>query len=205
MIHRPLFAVLVLALSVVVAGCGTDDDPAPAPAAGTSSESPAPAAEVAQGRWWAWAAAEPEGRDPVSDPTGAHCGRNQPTGVWFLAGTFGGEVERRCAVPAGRPLLAPAVNRFSESASDCADFMATATGEVLVDDTPVTLDRVAGDRIEFTGVAGNAIGTGTDRVRATACGLWARVPGLPAGTHRVRISGHADGIDTAVDYTLEVS
>lgn len=204
MIRRLACVALLGAVLAAASACSGSDDgggsdggsDAGAPAAGSSA--------VPQGRWWAWAAAEAEGRDPVSDGSGEHCARNQPAEVWFLAGTFGGLAERVCTVPAGRPLVAPAVNRFSESAADCAEFMAGAAGEITVDGTAVTLDRIEAERVEFTGVADNAMGTGTDRIRATACGLWARIPALAAGRHVVHIRGTAGTFTTEAEYTITV-
>ena len=58
--------------------------------------------EELQRRWWTWAASEPERvGNPVADQDGSSCGRNQPRDVWFLAGFFGGQVERTCSVPGG--------------------------------------------------------------------------------------------------------
>ncbi|MFD6417225.1 hypothetical protein [Streptomyces sp. NPDC060194] len=62
------------------------------------------------GRWWKWALSAPEERSPVRDETGEHAGWRQPADVWFLAGTYGGRVERRCTIPAGRPLFFPVLN-----------------------------------------------------------------------------------------------
>lgn len=61
-------------------------------------------------RWWQWALAQPVSTNPVVDGTGEFCGAGQTGPVWFLAGTFGGSVIRRCAVPAGKALLVPVLN-----------------------------------------------------------------------------------------------
>ncbi|WP_231493863.1 hypothetical protein [Nocardiopsis sp. CNT312] len=62
------------------------------------------------GRWWRWVWSAPKGSDPVQDTTGRHASHNQPDDLWFLAGTYGGTVVRRCEVPAGRPLFFPVLN-----------------------------------------------------------------------------------------------
>ncbi len=48
--------------------------------------------------------------NPVEDNTGKFCGLGQSGPVWFLAGTFGGTVERTCTIPAGKALFYPLVN-----------------------------------------------------------------------------------------------
>ncbi|MEU7030716.1 hypothetical protein AB0A60_29020 [Streptomyces sp. NPDC046275] len=61
-------------------------------------------------RWWQWALSAPDDVSPVADPTGAHAAWNQPDDLWFLAGTYGGRVIRRCEIPAGRPVFFPVLN-----------------------------------------------------------------------------------------------
>jgi hypothetical protein len=67
-------------------------------------------------RWWQWAQSAPEDRSPVADTTGEYAGWQQPDDVWFLAGTYGGRVVRRCEIPAGRPLFLPVLNRVHTKA-----------------------------------------------------------------------------------------
>ena len=43
-----------------------------------------------QQRWWGWVSSTPDASNPVKDQTGQFCAVNQPSDVWFLAGTFGG-------------------------------------------------------------------------------------------------------------------
>jgi hypothetical protein len=156
-----------------------------------------------QSRWWAWAAAERHGTDPVSDSTGEDCGRNQPTDMWFFAGTFGGEVTRRCSVPSGRPVVVPAVNYYTTE-GDCDEIMRAASGSVELDGVARQLDRIEAEPVEFEGVAGNAVSNGRERIRATGCGLWARIPDLSSGTHQLRIRGRFGEISVGVDYVLDV-
>jgi len=62
------------------------------------------------GAWWKWAAEAPASTHPVLDDNGAFCGVNQSGSVWFLAGTFGGTVERDCTIPTGKALFFPILN-----------------------------------------------------------------------------------------------
>ncbi|MFB7208610.1 hypothetical protein [Streptomyces sp. NPDC056255] len=62
------------------------------------------------GRWWQWALSAPDDRSPVRDTTGEHAAWNQPDDLWFLAGTYGGRVVRRCAIPSDRPVFFPVLN-----------------------------------------------------------------------------------------------
>ncbi|KOX07309.1 hypothetical protein [Nocardiopsis sp. NRRL B-16309] len=67
------------------------------------------------GRWWRWVWSAPQGGDPVGDTTGRYAAHDQPDDLWFLAGTYGGRVVRRCEVPTGRPLFFPVLNCVNKS------------------------------------------------------------------------------------------
>ena len=60
--------------------------------------------------WWKWALSFPDGMNPVQDETGKFCDLGQSGRVWFLAGTFGGSVERSCTIPAGKAIFYPIIN-----------------------------------------------------------------------------------------------
>jgi len=73
--------------------------------------------------WWQWAGAFPLGADPITEgdgPVEFGDADDQPAGpVWFLAGNFGGPVERSLTVPAGKALFLPLVNFVFWSPEDC--------------------------------------------------------------------------------------
>ena len=60
--------------------------------------------------WWTWALNCPPDQCPILDDTGQSAHVNQSGSVWFLAGTFEGEVIRTCTVPAGKAIYIPLVN-----------------------------------------------------------------------------------------------
>lgn len=61
-------------------------------------------------RWWQWLLSLPAATNPNLDPTGEFCDLKQYDDVWFLAGAFGGTVERSCTIPAGKPIFFPIIN-----------------------------------------------------------------------------------------------
>jgi hypothetical protein len=61
-------------------------------------------------RWWQWALSAPDACSPGRDVTGEFAGWRQPDDVWFLAGTYGGRVVRRCSIPTDRPVFFPVFN-----------------------------------------------------------------------------------------------
>lgn len=60
--------------------------------------------------WWRWAYSIPFDENPVADTTGEFAATGQIGPVWFLAGTFGGEVTRTVEVPAGKGRFFPIAN-----------------------------------------------------------------------------------------------
>lgn len=60
--------------------------------------------------WWTWALNCPADQCPVTDTTGEFAHVNQSGSVWFLAGTFVGDVVRTCTVPPGKSLYIPLIN-----------------------------------------------------------------------------------------------
>lgn len=157
-----------------------------------------------QGAWWSWAAAAPSGRNPVEDRTGEYCAVNQPGGMWFLAGTFGGRATRHCTVPSGRTLVAPLINQLG-SGQECADLLDSATGQLKVDGVVRPVFRWPGSRITVSGVANNPVTRRAGAFEAQGCGLWAETGALAPGRHKVTIRGADGTFRVAVDYHLLVT
>jgi len=183
----------VMAL-VSAVGCG------PGP---STAEQPVSGSAELQGTWWTWAASEPEETNPVADDDGSACGRNQPEDVWFLAGTFGGEAERECTVPEGRPIAFPLVNYFGD-AQDCTAFMDDAEGTALLDGSPVEPEVHEGESITVRGLEGNAVTGARERFTTTGCGLWVQLPALGLGQHILKIAGRSGDFSVGVEYRLTV-
>lgn len=186
----PRFALVVLA--ALVAGC-------------TSATTGTPTAEPdVQARWWTWAASSPDERNPVVDTTGEFCAVDQPADVWFVAGTFGGTVERTCEVPAGRALVGPVVNHIAGTADECAGRLEADEGEVTLDGGRREAERLGPTRITFRGAADNTVTGETGLYDMYACGLWVRIPPLPPGDHDLLIDGRSGGFRTTAHYHLVV-
>jgi len=68
--------------------------------------------------WIKWAFSIPKEYNPASDESGRNCAQNQKGPVWFLAGTFGGSVKRKCMIPVGKAILFPIVAKECSFAED---------------------------------------------------------------------------------------
>jgi hypothetical protein len=70
--------------------------------------------------WWKWALSYPSNKNSVVDQTGEFASENQPENMWFLAGMFTQEDEkksfpsRKCTIPLGVPILAPVLNSMAD-------------------------------------------------------------------------------------------
>ncbi len=89
---------------------------------------PAPISSAPAGRtygqwaaaFWQWVLGVPDNNypvqsqhrrvNPLKDVTGEHCAEHQIGDVWFLAGSWVGNVNRSCTIPAGKSLFFPLIN-----------------------------------------------------------------------------------------------
>ena len=184
-------------------------------------------------QWWQWVYSLPlDDKHPVKDKTGEHCMVGQGGGVWFLAGTFGGTVQRSCSVPEGVALFFPVLNGAWVNTPGCdgEEVMTVAELRALVapgidaatvlsvklDSKPVRKIRRVRS-VNFPVVfppenAGNcsksgSVSAGTVYSPSVDDGYYVLLRGLKAGPHKLRIRGahnYGDGFSLDVTYTLTV-
>jgi hypothetical protein len=154
-------------------------------------------------RWVQWAAATGPWRNPVLDQTGRYAHVRQPEDVWFLAGCFGGAVERRCTVPSGRPLFMPAFNMWCPHGTYIPP-LPQARGTVHVDGQQhpvVTID--AEKMFDVRGAFLNPVTRVRRVVPMRVWGIWAMVDQLSPGEHTVRLDGtNGHGFEVTATYHL---
>ena len=198
-----MLVLVALLLVCLVAGCGGEQDPpAEAPAA-TAESTPDP--EQLALEWWKWAVRRPKGQDPVSDHSGSRCAQDQPDDVFFLAGSTGGAVRRRCEVPAGRPLFFPVLNVLcpqSVGKRSCGKVVREAEVRVQVDGQAAdTAFIVSGP---FEPQADPKSSFAVTGPKAVAAGHYALVDALDEGRHRIRFEGTTGDFGVLATYTLQV-
>jgi hypothetical protein len=182
-------------------------------------------------RWWQWAGSIPAGVNPVTDTTGEHCDEGQTGHVWFLAGTFGGEVTRECTIPPGQTLLIPLVN-FAADNFVCVDPDSNFTFDELRDIAAANIDLVGDislvvDGVALTGLNGYRVQSPTpfdvtlpvDDVFAPICGdsyprvipsvadgFYVMLAPLSAGEHTITVHGEIPdfGFSTTANYNITV-
>lgn len=140
-------------------------------------------------RWVRWAAASNVETNPIADQSGRYASVNQPEDVWFLAGCFGGDVERTCRVPLHRKLFFPVINIWSLGGT-APPRLPKATGQLRIDGAEIPLDTIVTPQSFLVkGSRRNPV-TGTrSRVPTYVWGLWKLVDPLPPGKHTVHFSG----------------
>lgn len=177
---------------------------------GTTGASPSATGGAAQGldgiqaRWLEWVASQPRGSDPVSDTSGASCGRGQRGDVWLVAGSFGETVTRKCSVPAGTRIAGPALNLWATPTDECNAWLAEGVVAVRLDAEDVPVTTIEAESVTFGGVADNVVSGRAGKVRTTVCGLWFSAGPLSPGEHILSIVGKNGTFRLNVEYTLTV-
>jgi hypothetical protein len=168
--------------------------------------------------WWTWALADPSplGGELTNDYEGGQqCEGEFVEGVFFLAGTFGGDATRTCTVPAKTALFFPVVNAIVTEEEDDpplvypgypTDFVdaALVNGEpyATLDGKALKMKRIATKPFtliltEDNIVPGQVGGpyqheecADPTRCLATSDGLWVYLPqGLKPGEYTVQFGG----------------
>ncbi|MFI6266041.1 hypothetical protein [Micromonospora sp. NPDC051006] len=168
-------------------------DPQPGAAAPPPQDQPALADLAA--RWVRWVAAHRRPADPIADKYGRHAGHHQPADVWFLAGSYGGSVQRQCVLPAGRPLFFPAFSWWQVGrGAGPAQPTPGATGHAQVDGVPVALTPAgSAEPFPVRGFFNNIVTTWPWPIPVSCWGLWALVPPLTPGRHELAFGGTDGG------------
>ncbi|MCX5195044.1 hypothetical protein OOK31_14220 [Streptomyces sp. NBC_00249] len=149
-------------------------------------------------RWWKWALSAPADQSPVADTTGAYAGRRQPQDVWFLAGTYGGRVVRRCSIPAGRRLFFPVLNtqRMVVPFVTKPWRMEITRASAALNSSPLDVSEFASPVFQIMGIP------------RVAWGLWCALDPLPPGQFVLEIDASAANgfwVDTTYHLTVEAA
>ncbi len=157
-------------------------------------------------KWWQWGYSIPKDINPAYDDTGKNCAQKQNGPVWFLAGTYGHPVNRKCNIPAGKAILFPILN------SECsfAEFPKLKTLSQLyicaktIQDQVTTLNasvdgvpisdlqkyRIQSPPFNFTLPQNNILGLQSNiTTQAIADGNWVFLKPLSPGSHKIIFRG----------------
>lgn len=158
--------------------------------------------------WWKWFISIPTDRNPIADPTGERCGEGQNGPVWFLVSSGGGKTERSCPIPAGKAILASAINvecSFTEDDSlkteddlrACAnnDQDLVTQHEAKLEGSELEVSRVESPLFDVTFPDDNIFAAPSGPSQSVSDGYWVFLKPLAPGEHEL----HTQGL--LVDYT----
>lgn len=175
--------------------------------------------------WWKWVLSQPAATNPLTDTTGANCGKGQTGLVWYLAGTFGdaGPTTRSCTVPFGKTIVIPVANGLAAAfADDPADqrteayqrsqvspqLRAATDLKASIDGSAVSnVSRYFEESTVFNATlgAGNLfdLPAGTVLAPAVDAGYYLALYPLLPGNHTLKVSSTVPG-SGAVDVTYKI-
>lgn len=157
--------------------------------------------------WWKWFLSIPKDINPALDESGTNCYVNQNNPhAWFLAGTFGGFVQRECTIPTGKSIFFPVINieaslndtkltKESELLVYCKshmDSIDSGTLQVKINDQPILrLDeyRVSTPIFDLNIPNDNVLNAKIGITKATSDGYWLFFRPLSYKTHTLSFSG----------------
>jgi hypothetical protein len=122
------------------------------------SAAPGPLSELTA-EWWQWALSIPTDQNPQSDPTGQFCMVGQRGPLWFLAGTFNGDVATRsCSVPEDKTLFFPVANAINiNSPNVCGSPAENESVKDLRASSKATIDGASDLGVEVDGISVNKL------------------------------------------------
>ena len=195
---------IVIAISVILALAVA------APIASGQTASQPQDLKALSGEWWTWAISKPSPLDG-DYIQGRRCKGEFVEGVFFLAGTMGGDATRTCTVPADTALFFPVINAFCTV--DEETYPQCATG--LVDtglDTEEPSATLDGKNLKFRRITTEEfplilpfpnlfeLPGGEYEHLALSDGLWVYLPkGLKPGEYTLEF-----GVDSG-DFTLNIT
>ena len=183
---------IVIAISVILALAVA------APIASGQTASQPQDLKALSGEWWTWAISKPSPLDG-DYIQGRRCKGEFVEGVFFLAGTQGGEATRTCTVPADTALFFPVINNFcTDDEPNYPQCGAVFVGHALANGKPyATLDgedlkmrRIATGPFTLTVPKPNIFKAPPGPYTAVSDGLWVYLPqGLEPGEYTLQFGG----------------
>jgi hypothetical protein len=175
-------------------------------------------------RWWQWALAIPDARNPLKDGSDClHVAEEQSGPVWFLGGAIDESInaERNCSVPAGKALFFPVINvecstleappfygADGDALRTCVDGFTLADAYAEIDGVAVRgLARyfVQSPVFDFTLPPDNVLGLPEGTGSSVSNGIYLLLPPLSAGAHVIRFGGTYPDFDFSIAITYRLS
>jgi hypothetical protein len=183
--------------------------------------------------WWQWALEEPTSQSPLGGsydeavpPGDIQCDGSNPSGTWFLGGSFSeAPADRTCTVPADTQLFFPVVNSVfiitepgetEEIARKAVNgqingFLRDGKFKVTIDGKEVQSKRIVraesplfiADIPEDNVFDSPTFDLPAGKYQGVGDGLWVTLPGLSEGEHTIHWEFH-DGFSQDITYHVTV-
>jgi hypothetical protein len=158
--------------------------------------------------WIKWSLSIPKSSTPITDETGKNCAKSQFGPVWFLAGTFGTSVKRKCHIPFSKAIFFPIIEKecsYAEEGSQLkteTDLCKRATSLMdIVIDMKVLIDgnvvenlkkyRARSSVFDLVFPEDNIYGVKAGTTRSVTDGYWLFVKPLSEGNHVIHFMASA--------------
>lgn len=159
-------------------------------------------------KWIKWSLSIPKSSNPIIDETGKNCAESQLGPVWFLAGTFGTSVKRKCHIPFSKAIFFPIIEKECSFAEE-GDQLKTEAD--LCNRATYLMDIVIGMKVLINGIdvkdlkkyrarssvfdlvfpEDNIYGVKAGTTRSVTDGYWLLVKPLSKGNHVVHFMASA--------------
>lgn len=157
-------------------------------------------------KWIKWSLSISKSSNPILDETGENCAESQSGPVWFLAGTLGTLVRRKCCIPPNKGIFFPVIEKECSFAEEGDQLK---TEEELVSrvrhlmDVVLQLDvEIDGNKLEnlykyralsnifdLSFPEDNVYGVSKGKTRSVTDGYWIMLKPLPLGHHTIYFCG----------------
>ena len=166
-------------------------------------------------KWWEWAYSIPLKINPAYDNTGELCSINQTSPVWFLPGTYGHDVVRKCTLSNNTSILFPILNSECSYAEfpylknetqlrDCAKAEQDKVNSLEARIDGIKLENLNQYRIQsalfnFTLPKDNILHLKPQTTQAVSDGNWIFLKPFSIGNHTISFRG--DTVDNSGNNT----
>lgn len=171
--------------------------------------------------WWRWIANSPADTSPIMDETGAWAGVDNDGSVFFLAGSFVGDVTRDVTVDAGTPILVPILNQLTfqyvgpgekGAANQAQAEWMKSVSDLFLEVDGAAVRNLQADLVRTSWFGGEiqegslfeSFGFTGDLANANSVGYWSLLDGLAVGDHTIHFGGTAGSFSTDVTINLHV-
>jgi hypothetical protein len=172
-------------------------------------------------KWWRWLLSISKEKNPALDMSGMRVPEKQEDpNVWFLAGTFGGSIARKCKIPSGKAILLPIINyecSFADEPSITTEIELETKCKREIDDiknlsfaidqlslTDLSPYRIRSPLFDVDLAENNILEINQINTKMISDGFWIFVKPLTIGRHQLISSGSCQSGKIMIGVTYDL-